>query len=134
MVLVLGRQERRELVDHCIASSPVEACGILVGVIQGRIRLVRRVFKTRNVLGSSSAYQIDAEEQFQIFLQAERDAMEVLGFYHSHPFWQAKPSGVDVSSAHYPGCSYLIYSVPDDELRSYIWKGDRFVSESVRIV
>ena len=134
MVLKIRKKDLDKILLHARKCYPLEACGILVGVIQGRIRLVWRVFKTRNVLGSSSAYQIDAEEQFQIFLQAERDAMEVLGFYHSHPFWQAKPSGVDVSSAHYPGCSYLIYSVPDDELRSYIWKGDRFVSESVRIV
>jgi proteasome lid subunit RPN8/RPN11 len=134
MVLVLGRRERDELVDHCKMSSSIETCGVLAGVIQGRSRIVKRIFKTRNVLGSSSAYQIDAEELLQIFLQAERDSIKVLGFYHSHPFWSAKPSGVDASSAHYPGYSYLIYSVPEDDLKSYIWSGDKFVPERVRVV
>lgn len=134
MVLVLDGRELSELIDHCRGLSPVEACGILVGEVRARARLVRKIFKTRNVLGSSSAYQIDPEELLSVFLRAEKDSMEVLGFYHSHPFSPAKPSGVDRSSAYYPGYSYLIYSVPSNELRSYVWKGDRFLPEAVRVV
>lgn len=132
--MILRKREFEELVDHCRGSSPVEACGVLVGMVCAQARLVKRVFKARNVLNSPSAYQIDPEELLRFFLQAERDSMEMLGFYHSHPFWAAKPSRADESSAYYPGYSYLIYSIPLNELRSYVWKGNKFVSESVEIV
>lgn len=134
MVLVLGRRELDGVVSHCRELSPVEACGVLVGEVRVRARLVRRVFKTRNVLGSSSAYQIDPEELLRVFLEAEAESMEVLGFYHSHPFSSARPSEVDRSSAYYPGYSYLICSILLNELKSYVWRGDRFVPEALRVV
>jgi len=134
MVLVLRKHDLKEIVEHSRGSFPVEACGILVGRKEDDEKIVERVYRARNVLASQSRYQIDPEELWKVFDETERESKEVIGFYHSHPHWSASVSEIDRSLAFYPGCSYLVYSNSSDEERSYLWNGEEFEEERVKIV
>ncbi|MFQ5763177.1 MAG: M67 family metallopeptidase [Candidatus Bathyarchaeia archaeon] len=134
MTLILKKHDADAIMDHCFAVYPTEACGIIVGRREDEHKIVERVLPTRNILNSTSAYQVDPEEQYRAFLEAEAAGLEVLGFYHSHPYWTAEPSHVDKAQAHYPDHSYLIYSVPEKRLKSFIFLGGEFHSEPLEII
>ena len=133
MVLLLRMSDFNVIVRHSEETYPAEACGILLGKASGRKKTVKSVRRTKNILNSESRYQIDPAEQLKAFEESEKDDQQVLGFYHSHPNWPARFSEIDRTQAYYPGYSYLIYSVKDRDLRSYVLKKDGVREEKVRI-
>jgi len=134
MVLVLREHNLKEIAEHSRSSFPVEACGILVGRKENDEKIVEKVYRARNILASQSRYQIDPEELWKVFDETERESKEVIGFYHSHPHWSASVSEIDRSLAFYPNCSYVVYSNSNDEAKSYLWNGEEFEEERVKIV
>jgi proteasome lid subunit RPN8/RPN11 len=134
LTIVLKRSMVDEIAEHSLQEYPREACGIMAGERRGKTRIVKRVFKTRNRLTSPSRYEIDPEDQLKAFQEAEKMGLEVVGFYHSHPYWESSPSFIDRSLAFYKGYSYAIYSVVTRSLASYIWDGSTFVEEPVKII
>jgi len=133
MVLVLSRSEYAEIVTHCKEVYPIEACGLLVGLIRSGKKVVLEVRKTPNVLNSSSRYEVDPEIELQVFMDAEKKALDVVGIYHSHPYWAATPSSIDSSLAFFENASYVIYSVVENSLASYTWNGSVFEPEETEI-
>jgi proteasome lid subunit RPN8/RPN11 len=67
MVIRIKRKDLDDIFDHAEKSYPVEACGILVGRIEGEAKKVEEIHRTRNILNSSSEYQIDPLEQLRVF-------------------------------------------------------------------
>ncbi|MEM2896389.1 MAG: M67 family metallopeptidase [Candidatus Bathyarchaeia archaeon] len=134
MVLILKEVDYEKIVAHANQVFPIEACGILVGKKDGENKVVEKVYPTRNILNSSSRYQVDPEEQLRIFMKAEEEAREVLGFYHSHPYWSAYFSEIDRELALYEKLSYLVYSVPEKKLKAFVKKGKLIEEEAIRIV
>ncbi len=134
MTLIVKRIFVEILAEHSLERYPIEACGILIGEKRGAVKLVQKVFRTNNILNSPSRYEIAPEDQLTAFTEAERESKEVIGFYHSHPYWEAKPSTVDAAMAFYRGASYVIYSVSTRSLASFEWDGDRFIPEEVKII
>jgi len=95
---------------------------------------VRKVIDTwpaKNRLSSESSYEIDPESLFHASTYAEKNGLEVIAFYHSHPFWSAEASAIDRARANYPGLSYVIYSIPNKEIKSFYFDGKELNSESV---
>jgi proteasome lid subunit RPN8/RPN11 len=131
MVLRIKEKELEKIVAHSKSESPLEACGILIGSKDGATLTVKEVHKTRNILKSSDKYQIDPKKQLEIFLDADKKELGVIGFYHSHPFYDANYSSTDLSSANYPDHLYLIYSIKDNEFKCFLWNGERFDSEHI---
>jgi len=134
MVLVLEKQHLKEIAEHSKNSFPIEACGILVGRKENDEKIVEKVYRAKNALASQSSYEIDPEELWKVFDETEKESKEVIGFYHSHPHWPAHVSEIDKSSAFYPNCSYVVYSNLDDETKSYLWNGNEFEDEKVKVV
>jgi 3-phosphoshikimate 1-carboxyvinyltransferase len=62
-------------------------------------------------------------------------ALDVVGFYHSHPRGPPRPSETDARLAAWPGHSYVIVSLAGDEatLGSWRWTGEAFDAEPVEI-
>lgn len=133
MVLTVGKSNVEELIRHSKEVFPMEACGIMVGVLKGDNKMVQRIYKTRNILNSTSKYLVDSEEQYRIFLEAEKNSLEVCGFYHSHPYWPAQISETDKSQVSYPNLSYLIYSIPENDLKSWVLKNKKFELEKIEV-
>ena len=132
-VLLLRRRDFNDIVRYSEETYPAEACGILIGKSSGTKKTVKGVRRARNILNSNSRYQVDPVEQLKAFEESEKKDQQVLGFYHSHPNSPAFFSEIDRVQACYPGYSYLVYSVKDRDMRSYVPKKDGIREEKVRV-
>jgi proteasome lid subunit RPN8/RPN11 len=61
-------------------------------------------------------YAIAPEELLRAQVLASEEALEILGFYHSHPDHPAEPSATDLHEAHWTGYVYLICGVEKGKL------------------
>lgn len=109
-------------------SYPNECCGVLLGNWSDHGKVVHKIIPTQNVAkrdARDKSFMISPLELYKIECNAEKEALEVLGFYHSHPEHEAVLSKEDVLHM-IPGYSYPIISVKKQtsskkryEIRSY---------------
>ena len=131
LTLQISAKYLEQISSHSKESYPVEACGVLIGALVDGARAVVDVWSAKNQLSSESSYEIDPETLYHAFSHAEGKDLEVVGFYHSHPFWSAEASDVDKARANYPGLSYVIYSIPRNEILSFYFDGKQLIRESI---
>jgi proteasome lid subunit RPN8/RPN11 len=114
MVLKIGKSQFEEIRRHGEQTYPHECCGVLLGRVNGegvkQVRAVERCGNTR-IDSPHNRYNIDPRELIGIERQAREAAMDIIGFYHSHPDHPAVWSETDLAEAHWIGCSYVITSV-----------------------
>jgi proteasome lid subunit RPN8/RPN11 len=133
LTLEISAKHIKQISSHSKKSYPIEACGVLIGTLACDVRTVTEVWPAKNQLSSDSSYEIDPETLFRAFSYAEQNNVEVVGFYHSHPFWSADASAIDKARANYPCLSHLIYSIPRNEILSFYFDGRQLVHEPVRM-
>jgi proteasome lid subunit RPN8/RPN11 len=107
----------RELERHALESLPDESCGVLIGRIERRTRIVEQVRPAANISPDdrTRTYQIEPRTVFECFRNARQTRRHVLGFYHSHPDGTVRPSRRDRDGA-WPNMSYLIIAVSDGQV------------------
>lgn len=96
-----------EMVAHCRARAPQEACGILAGAGEQ----VSRLYLLDNVEQSPVSYAMDPRAQFHAMKDMRSRQVTMLGIFHSHPTTPAFPSRKDISLAFYDDCCYIIMSL-----------------------
>jgi proteasome lid subunit RPN8/RPN11 len=96
---------------HAAAAHPLEACGILFGE-DGKITEAR---PAANVHPSPQThFEIDPQALIDAHRAARAGgAMQVIGYYHSHPQGPAEPSATDRASANGVGAVWAIISQDD---------------------
>ncbi len=109
--VTIERTHWQRMREHASAALPEEACGILAG----RGERCVSVITLNNVLHSPTQYAAAPEELFQAFAALERETMELLAIFHSHPRGEAQPSATDVANAYYPNSAQLILAPHDDD-------------------
>jgi len=109
--LRLSAGQYQSIIDHARACAPEEACGVLAGAGGD----VRRVFLMENAEHSSTFYMMDSREQFEVFDAIEREGLELVAIFHSHPHSPPLPSAQDMELAFYPDAFYLIVSLMGEE-------------------
>lgn len=110
-------------------SYPHECCGFLVGRWEDGRKIVAEVRPVENARHDAphNRYLIPPEVFLRVQKNAHERDLDVVGFYHSHPDVEARPSGFDREHA-WPGYSYVIVSVragEPRETRSWILEDDR---------
>ncbi len=125
--LILPRQLRQQIVEHCRQMAPLEACGLL----SGKPDRVKTVHRMTNTDSSREHYTIDPREQFELFKNLRGTEDLVLAIYHSHPHSEAYPSEEDKKLAFYPTVVYLIVSLEKQqpEFRGFIIDQEKTVRE-----
>lgn len=116
--LVISREHVDQLVTHCRACYPNEACGILAGTGN----TVTRVYPMTNIEPSPVSYLMDSKEQFSMMKELRQEGLAMLAIFHSHPQSPAYPSGKDISLAFYQDVVYLIIGLTYPEspdIKSY---------------
>ena len=108
-MVTLAQRFVDEIVVHARAEDPNECCGVLLGR-NGEVLALRRV---TNAEHSPFRYNMDSQEFFGVYKEAERNGWEMWGFYHSHTHTQAYPSQTDRNLASWPDSYYLIVSLED---------------------
>ena len=113
-MIEIARKFVDEMIAHSRQDDPDECCGVLLGE-NGRIVAIRRV---TNVEHSPYRYNMDPNEFYQVYHEAEDKGWEMWGFYHSHTHTQAYPSQTDRNRAVESGWLdpyYLVVSLEDKE-------------------
>lgn len=112
-MLKLRPTDYDEIRRHGEETYPHECCGVLLGVIADDRREVRATVRCGNTRIDSpqNRYNIDPRELVRVQREARERALDIVGFYHSHPDHPARWSPTDFQEAHWIGCSYVITSV-----------------------
>jgi proteasome lid subunit RPN8/RPN11 len=108
--LSIGWSLYQKMLEDVKLRAPEEACGI----VAGREGHASHVFVVTNASHSLVAFRMDPQEQVNAFLEMEREELEMLAVYHSHPSGPEMPSETDKAEFAYPGVLSLIW-VPKDE-------------------
>ena len=112
--LVIPSEIYEEILKHCSAEYPREACGVAASneeVRDGRSCEIKKIYPMKNVSDTPRlCYLIDPEEQLQVFKKIRQEGLELCGIYHSHANTEAFPSAKDLELAFYPSAAYVIVS------------------------
>lgn len=125
---------------HGILTFPHECCGFLLGRPNGAVRRVTellRAYNDREEEARHNRFLITPEAYMTSEKAARQKGLDVIGFYHSHPNAEARPSQYDIDHA-WPWYSYVIVSVKDSSaarMTSWVLKDDRsaFTEEEIVI-
>lgn len=139
MTLVLDPRHMAAIKQHGERDYPHEACGLMGGVLDGERTTVLRLVPLSNERTDSARnrYLIDPDAFRRAQAELDREKLEVLGVYHSHPDHPAEPSTFDRDHA-WPRLSYAIVSVAAGragDLRSWRLSDDRsaFAEEPIML-
>jgi proteasome lid subunit RPN8/RPN11 len=127
--ILIGEEEHRAICAHGEQTYPRECCGMLLGKMHDKLKVVEAVKPLDNAStdASEKRFSIPPHEVLQGEREAQRSGREIIGFYHSHPDAMASPSDCDLENA-WPWLSYVIVSVIQGqvaELRSWTLRDDR---------
>ena len=115
-----------EIVDHAKREWPLECCGILAG----REETAQKAFELSNAQKSPVRYSVSPQEQLKVFEEMEKESMEMIAIYHSHPHTIPFPSETDVKMAFYPEVSSIIISLKERD--NPMVKAFRIEKEAIR--
>jgi len=139
MTLVLDSRHATAIRRHGEADYPAEACGLIGGALEGDRKVVIQLVPLANQRtdAARNRYLIDPESFRRAQEKLERDGLEVIGVYHSHPDHPPMPSAFDREHA-WPWLSYVITGVAQGragEMKSWVLAEGReaFDEESITI-
>lgn len=124
---------------HARETYPHECCGVLLGKeLQGvkRVQQVEPLENVREDQARHNRFLINPEDLLRVEKESRRRGIDILGFYHSHPDADARPSQYDLDHG-WPWYSYIIVSVrlgQDQDMTSWVMREDRAAFEPEELV
>ena len=100
----------QKMVEHAKKEQPLECCGIL----SGKGKTVEKSLELKNAEGSPVRYSMSPLDQLKAFEEMEKESMEMIAIYHSHPHTIPFPSETDVKLNFYPDVSSVIISLKEE--------------------
>jgi len=122
--IVLAQKEKDELVTYAISEQPNESCAMLFGKKVGDNWNVKEVFLTQNIDDSQTNFTISPEELLKGYQIAEKNQLEVVGIFHSHPNSDAIPSNTDKKFMQNNPVPWIIFSGVNNDLKAYLLDSD----------
>jgi proteasome lid subunit RPN8/RPN11 len=107
--LEIPRDIYENMVRHCFAGLPNEACGFL----GGRDGKAQRIYPMTNAAASPVLYRPADREMLRAMNDMDANDLEPVVIFHSHVASAPYPSPTDIRNAHYPDSVYLIVSLAD---------------------
>ena len=107
--VTIPRPLATEMIEHCLAGRPYEACGILASK-NGR---VVKVFRMSNASASPVRYSLEPKEQLAVYNNLDENGWDLGAVFHSHTHTQAYPSPTDLRLAT-EDVPYVIVSLATD--------------------
>jgi proteasome lid subunit RPN8/RPN11 len=123
----------QKMVEHAKREKPLECCGIL----GGNGKTVGRVFELQNSEKSVIRYSISPQEQMRVFEEMEKESMEMIAVYHSHPYTIPFPSETDVKMALYPEVSTIIISLKEENnpmVKAFSIREEAIYPEKIEVI
>jgi len=130
--IVLTQKEKDKLITHAIERQPNESCAMLLGEKIDDAWNVKEVFLTENTDKSQTNFTISPEELLKGYQIAEKNQLEVVGIFHSHPNSDAVPSSTDKKFMQNNPVPWIIFSGVNNSLKAYLLDSD-LVEISIKI-
>ena len=109
---------RSELESH----KPYEACGVLIGILDGTTARVEKAMPITNSKRTRRSFELDPNEHYKAWTEAEKNGKEIVGVYHTHPVSSAVPSLWDRETMQNDASVWLIAGA--DGMRAYVWDNE----------
>lgn len=122
-ILKIRKKDLEVLERDALRSYPLEACALLIGVIDEEEALVTDLFIAKNMDESSFSFTISPKSLFDALNKADREGKEIIGIFHSHPA-PPQPSSIDLKFMKLNPIVWLIMSMIDHRLAAYQQQGD----------
>jgi len=116
--------------EHVARMLPEEACGLLAG----RDGQVKAAVPVTNELHSPVRFRMDPKEQLNAFHWIEREGLDLLAIYHSHPHGPDHPSPTDLGEFYYPGVFSAIWWCENGDWRMRAFDLDRKPFQEIPVV
>lgn len=126
MTITIPYPVARQIADHALAESPLEACGLLAGTGDH----ITAAYPIRNdAPAAEKRYKLDPNEQLPALKAIDDARLEWIGVYHSHPQSAPIPSTADVNEWADSGLLQLIVSLERSKPQLKLWRlGEASVS------
>ena len=129
-MIILSKTHFFELKSHGEEAYPYECCGAFLGKTEQDKKIVYQIVRLDNEWEDDHEkyrrFAISSNDYLMLEKKADSENQQLLGFYHTHPDHQAKPSVTDLKFA-WPLFSYIILSVNNGtcgDLFSYVLDPD----------
>lgn len=114
-MLQITKSDYQKILNYAIEGLPNEACGLIAGVIENGIKVVKEVYLLTNVDASNEHFSMDPKEQLAAIKDMRSKGLRQFGNWHSHPESPSRPSEEDKRLAYDSSADYLILSLQDRE-------------------
>jgi len=101
-------------------NKPYEACGVLIGTIDGMTAHAEKALPIRNVKRTHKSFELDSKEHYNAWNEAENNGKEIVGVYHTHPVSSAVPSLWDRETMENAPSVWLIAGA--DGMQAHVWE------------
>ena len=133
MILHLKQLHLNLLKDEVKNRYPIEACAMLLGELTDEEAIVKNIMLASNELKSTVRFKICPEKVVKTLNLAEREGLEFIGLFHSHPA-PARPSAIDLKNMKYWGnIIWLILSSTDNQLAAFQMKKNELIKIITKI-
>jgi [CysO sulfur-carrier protein]-S-L-cysteine hydrolase len=119
--IILTSHQHDCLVSLAKDSLPNESCALLVGNHKGKETFVLDLIPMKNSDASIISFSIAPQELIDVYQTVEKQGMEVVGIFHSHPA-QPLPSSIDKKFMQINPVVWIIYSTITNEAKAYIFE------------
>ena len=120
----ISSKQVKELREEAERKLPQEACALLLGRVEGGVAVVERLLIFKNICRSPTLFRIRDEEVYKAYMEAEKESIEIVGVFHSHPA-PVHPSLVDEEYMVFNPFAWLILSTMDGGLAAFqMWEGE----------
>lgn len=140
MVMIMIKLQKSFFVDIEKAARdglPEEICGLLGGVIEGDVKIVKEIYFLENIDHSNEHFTMAPRDQFAAVKDMRAKGFVPLGNFHSHPESPSRPSEEDKRLAFDKCASYMIMSLMDRDnsvLKSFHIEGTESSEEELVLI
>ena len=122
-MLYLTRRQWQSMRRHVERQAPLEACGLLAG----ENNRVEEVLWIRNAAQSPVLFRMEPREQLQALRWIDKQGLELVGIFHSHPTGPEVPSPTDIAESAYEAVHIIWFRDPTG------WRAHGFWIEDERV-
>ena len=114
-MIKLSESDYEKILAHAESELPNEACGLIGGVFEDGVKVIKKVYLLTNTDQSNEHFSMDPREQLSAIKDMRANGLVPLGNWHSHPESPSRPSDEDKRLAYDSKASYMILSLMDRE-------------------
>lgn len=110
-MIKLSKSDFDKILAHAESELPNEACGLIGGVVEDGVKIIKKVYLLTNIDHSNEHFSLDPKEQLAAVKDMRAQGISPLGNWHSHPESPSRPSEEDKRLAYDSKASYMILSL-----------------------